>query len=51
MFCSVSISITDTHLSDLRRFYRHPDARASAAELIQHPYLKLPEGWVFNDFK
>ncbi|KAF8560282.1 Pkinase-domain-containing protein [Imleria badia] len=48
---------SDVILSDLavdfkeRCFAVHPDARANAAELIQHPYLKLPEGWVFNDFK
>jgi mitogen-activated protein kinase kinase kinase len=47
----------DVVLSDLavdfkdRCFAVHPDARATAAELIQHPYLTLPEGWVFNDFK
>ncbi|KAI9461832.1 MAP kinase [Boletus coccyginus] len=47
----------DVILSDLavdfkdRCFAVHPDARASTAELIQHPYLKLPDGWVFNDFK
>lgn len=51
MFCSVSIIITDTRSTDSWNFCRHPDARASAAELIQHPYLILPEGWVFNDFK
>lgn len=28
-----------------------PEERASAAELQLHPYLELPEGWVFNDFK
>ncbi|KAF8140336.1 kinase-like domain-containing protein [Boletus edulis] len=48
---------SDVILSDLamdfkdRCFAVHPDARASTAELIQHPYLKLPDGWVFNDFK
>ncbi|KIJ68540.1 hypothetical protein HYDPIDRAFT_82801 [Hydnomerulius pinastri MD-312] len=47
----------DVILSDLatdfkeRCFAVHPDARATAQELIQHPYLKLPEGWIFNDFK
>ncbi|KAG9314292.1 hypothetical protein JVU11DRAFT_5081 [Chiua virens] len=48
---------SDVILSDLavnfkdRCFAVYPDARASAAELIKHPYLKLPDGWVFNDFK
>ncbi|KAG2044939.1 kinase-like domain-containing protein [Suillus americanus] len=28
-----------------------PEERASTAELKQHPYLELPEGWVFNGFK
>ena len=51
MLCSVGITITDTRISGSWSFCRHPDARANAAELIQHPYLKLPEGWVFNDFK
>ncbi|KAF9244615.1 kinase-like domain-containing protein, partial [Melanogaster broomeanus] len=34
-----------------RCFAVHPDTRATAPELIRHPYLKLPEGWMFNDFK
>ncbi|KAH7928543.1 Pkinase-domain-containing protein [Leucogyrophana mollusca] len=44
-------------LSDLatdfknRCFATNPDERASAAELQQHPYLELPEGWMFMDFK
>jgi len=28
-----------------------PEERASVTELQRHPYLELPEGWVFNDFK
>ncbi|KAG1862189.1 kinase-like protein, partial [Suillus subluteus] len=28
-----------------------PEERASTVELKQHPYLELPEGWVFNGFK
>ena len=51
MFCSVSTNITDTRILDSWSLCSHPDARATAAELIQHPYLTLPEGWVFNDFK
>ena len=51
MFRSVRTTIADTHHPDSWNFCSHPDARANAAELIQHPYLKLPDGWVFNDFK
>ncbi|KAG1784045.1 kinase-like domain-containing protein [Suillus placidus] len=32
-------------------FVFDPEERASTAELQQHPYLELPEGWVFNGFK
>jgi hypothetical protein len=28
-----------------------PEERASTAELQHHPYLEIPEGWVFNGFK
>ncbi|KAG2159764.1 kinase-like domain-containing protein [Suillus bovinus] len=44
-------------LSDLAKDFKDrcfaidPDERANTVELQQHPYLKLPEGWVFNDFK
>lgn len=31
--------------------YRDPDARASASELLQHPYLMLEPEWVFTGFK
>lgn len=51
MFYSVSIIIADSHLTASWSFCRDPDARATAAELMQHPYLNLPDGWVFNDFK
>lgn len=48
---------SDVILSDLARDFKDrcfavdPELRANAAELIKHPYLILPEGWTFNDFK
>lgn len=48
---------SDVVLSDLARDFKDrcftvdPELRANAAELIKHPYLILPEGWTFNDFK
>ncbi|KAG2154755.1 kinase-like domain-containing protein [Suillus clintonianus] len=48
---------SDVVLSDLamdfkdRCFAIDPEERASAADLQLHPYLELPEGWVFNGFK
>jgi len=34
-----------------RCFAIDPEERPSATELQLHPYLELPKGWVFNDFK
>ncbi|KAG2369411.1 kinase-like protein [Suillus spraguei] len=48
---------SDMVLSDLARDFKDrcfaidPEERASTAELRQHPYLELPEGWVSNGFK
>ncbi|KAG0708777.1 MAP kinase [Suillus ampliporus] len=48
---------SDVVLSDLAKNFKDkcfaidPEERASATELQQHPYLELPDGWVFNDFK
>jgi mitogen-activated protein kinase kinase kinase len=48
---------SDVVLSDLAKDFKDgcfavdPEERASTAELQQHPYLELPEGWVFNGFK
>ncbi|KAL4070870.1 kinase-like domain-containing protein [Scleroderma citrinum] len=48
---------SDVILSDLatdfkdRCFAVDPELRATAAELMKHPYLILPDGWTFNDFK
>ncbi|KAG2350273.1 kinase-like protein [Suillus weaverae] len=51
---------SDVVLSDLAEDFKDrcfvmqvfdPEERASAAELQRHPYLELPEGWVFNGFK
>ncbi|KAG1767230.1 kinase-like protein [Suillus occidentalis] len=49
---------SDVVLSDLARDFKDkcfamqvdPEERASTAELQHHPYLKIPEGWVFNGF-
>ncbi|KIK46447.1 hypothetical protein CY34DRAFT_76097 [Suillus luteus UH-Slu-Lm8-n1] len=50
---------SDVVLSDLAKDFKDrcfamqvdPEDRSSAADLQLHPYLELPEGWVFNDFK
>ncbi|KAG1757663.1 MAP kinase [Suillus lakei] len=51
---------SDVVLSDLAKDFKDscfamqvfdPEERSSAADLQLHPYLELPEGWVFNDFK
>ncbi|KAG2074984.1 Pkinase-domain-containing protein [Suillus decipiens] len=46
---------SDMVLSDLARDFKDRcfamQERASTAELRQHPYLELPEGWVSNGFK
>ncbi|KAG2120796.1 MAP kinase [Suillus discolor] len=48
---------SDVVLSELAKDFKDrcfaidPDERASAADLQLHPYLELPEGWIFNDFK
>ncbi|KAG1749908.1 uncharacterized protein EDB91DRAFT_1110360, partial [Suillus paluster] len=47
---------SDVLLSDLAKDFKDrcfaidPEERASAADLQQHPYLELPDGWIFNDF-
>ncbi|KAG2755579.1 Pkinase-domain-containing protein [Suillus brevipes Sb2] len=50
---------SDVVLSDLAKDFKDrcfamqvdPEDRASTAELQHHPYLEIPEGWVFNGFK
>ncbi|KAH7910883.1 hypothetical protein BJ138DRAFT_1151938 [Hygrophoropsis aurantiaca] len=46
----VILSALATDFKD-RCFAINPNERATAAELLRHPYLELPEGWMFMDFK